>query len=225
MDNQNKDNKKKKNQTVEIKGDKPRRIFKISFFNLIILIGSAIIVYLILSSLIQQPLGREIQFDEFITNIKNNKYSQIEVRDDGRLVSYSKFVDIGFVDNTNIESSVNKESTKYNDKLEELSVDDFIEKVKPPQNINELRDMLLGKGNKIQVKSFIFGDNFIIVSKVNSSSQDIIIKDISEEAFKQKLSDAKLSLEGIATEIVRLKSASTEKNVSDITDGTSQKRY
>lgn len=225
MDNQNKDNKKKKNQTVEIKGDKPRRIFKISFFNLIVLIGSAFIVYLIFSSFIQQPLGREIQFDEFITNIKNNKYSQIEVRDDGRLVSYSKFVDVGFIDNTNIESSVNKDATKYNDKLEVLSVEDFIEKVKPPQNINELRDMLLGKGSKIQVKSFIFGENFIIVAKANSTTQDIIIKDISEETFKQKLSDAKLTLESITTEIVRLKSASAEKNVSDIKDGTEQKRY
>lgn len=206
---------------------KRSRVFKFNLFNLIFVIGFVLIGYMIINSFYQPSIGREITFDSFVEGIMNNRFSQVDVRDDGKALAYDKYVDIASIEDEN-KPEFKIEDNKPTDiveNLESVSFDEFVERVKPPQNSKEWIDALRGKKDVFEVKELIIGENFVIVKKSNSNGGDLIIEDINEVEFKQKLVDKNLELEKVSATVTYLRAVGKVRTTEEIVTISETEKY
>lgn len=185
------------------------KVVRFNITNLLFIIGGVIVVYLLISSLYQPSLGREVTFDKLVANILGNQYSQVDVRDDGKVVSYDKYVDVAIKkDDTDYTYDVTDRDVDYMDNLEEVTVDGFLEKIKTPTTIAEWKDVLTRKTKLFTVEEVLFGTDFVIIKQAGSEGGDLIIRNTNEEEFSQQLIDENIAIEDVSNRITYLRSAS-----------------
>ncbi len=217
-----------KNKSPNIKKpfrNKPR-VFKFNLTNLFFIIGGVIIVYLLISSLYQPSLGTEVSFDKVVSNIIGNQYSQVDVRDDGKVVAYDKYVDVAIKkDSEDYTFDIGDNDVDYVTNLEEVTFSEFLEKIKTPTSIAEWKDILTRKKTLFSVQEVLIGTDFIIIKQAGAEGGDLIIRDTSEGDFLQNLVDENISIDNIADQVTYLRSASRLRDKDAISNVLGNNKY
>jgi len=201
------------------------KVFRFNLVNLLLVVGFLLIIYFFLSATYKTPLGREVTFDEFVQGIISNKYSQVDIRDDGLAIIYDKYVDSSIISNTDFNFDKIGDTTDVVSSLEEVSVDEFLDKIRSPRDFKELIEIIKGEREIFKVGEIIIGNNFVIIKKENSKGGDLLIKNITEDKFKQVLVDKKINLENITSSIVFLRAAAKPRNISEIEELSKNNKY
>lgn len=202
------DNKNKKgNSDHPIKYIKTIKRFKISPFILVTVI--VLIAFSLFSLFKKDNFGNQISVDELVANIKDNTYSTVDIRDDGNVVSYGKYVYI-------IDESINKD--QFSDKkqttifvnpdgLRESSLDEFID-ILTNDNILNLLKRLARNENAVSFKGILIGDDFIIGRNIDGRFKDYIVKGSGEKELLNALEEKGKNLSMLSISKVYLRDAS-----------------
>lgn len=162
---------------------------------------SLILGLFVLSSIVMNFFGsqidaKEVSISEFIENTKNNKYSVIEIRDDGKATAVGKY--IYTAENTSFENVPESVDLKDTSKggIEEIDREGLIRLVRPV-TFKEIVQTT-AKGKRVETISNIYiGEKFIILENANKKSKDYIFPltenfDFLEELNKEDINQGKL---------------------------------
>lgn len=201
------------------------RVFKFNLMNIIILVVAVIAGYFLFSSLYQPSLGTEITFDALIKGIVNNKFAQVDLRDDGKAIAYEKYVDVANSRDNKLELE-EKSGTDVVNELEKISIDDFLQRVALPKSFQEWQDVFISRKREIlRADEIIIGDNFVLIKKINSKGGDLLIEDTNETEFKQKLADNKVNLNDVSLTVTYLRSSAKSREVDQIKEVYNNEQY
>ncbi len=159
------------------------RFFRLSFSNVLLITFFLFLGYYLLSSMLVPGKGTTVTVDEFVSNIKNNRYAQVNIEYNGDAVAYGKY--LYMVKDTHLDlENVNSTALLTKDTLEEKSVDEIINLLKNVHSKQKIKDAFLGGVNGIY--EFVVFDDAII-ARTHDKNKDYIIRNITEDEFKDRL--------------------------------------
>lgn len=179
------------------------RIFGINPF--ILLITAMMAIFLTVGMLnSQQNISRNIQLNELLGGLKNDRFSEIVIQNDGGIVAKEKSViitDEATTINKDQNNSIKVSGTDSNNSLQSVSIEEFVAQMRPPSLLDQIRSLIRNDGSSMQ--KIVIGENFVI-GLMSNTNKDVIIKDISFSDFKRKLADNGVELDQQAIPILKL---------------------
>lgn len=179
--------KKTKNNKSDIRKGLPKRkgfTFKLNLTNILILLLVTFLGYYLVSSFFAPDKGAEITIDEFVSNIQEDRYAQVNIEYDGQAVGFEEYLEKS---NLNLDNlSVGDTTAVFDeDELEKKSLDDLINNFSDVNYLQRFRDALVGGQNGIS--ELIFLDDSLIAKTVLDTDKDYLVTDVTEEQFKNAL--------------------------------------
>ncbi|HEX9804725.1 MAG TPA: ATP-dependent zinc metalloprotease FtsH [Candidatus Dojkabacteria bacterium] len=207
----------KQQKMKPIKPFKPKtRVFSLNLTNIIFIVAIIFIGYFIISSFNQPSLGEEVTFNEFTNSTLENKFSQIDIRDDGKAIGYDKYVHQILLDGEDTFGDVDApEGTDVVSNIESISIEEFIHRTRKPSNPQEIIDSIRGNFDNFTASELIIGEKFILAKQAAQDGGDLIIQDITYDQFTDNLEEADRTVSDIAPNITFLKSAGDTKSLSE----------
>ncbi|HRP38005.1 MAG TPA: hypothetical protein PLS50_09440, partial [Candidatus Dojkabacteria bacterium] len=137
-----------------------------NFNTLSLIIGLFILSSIVMNLFSSQIDAKEVSLSDFIDNVKNNKYSVVEIRDDGKATARGKY--IYTLETINIEEINNAvpEDVDYKNTSEgevvEIDRDKFISLLKPV-GFKELVTTT-ARGERVEaIKNVYIGNEFVLL--------------------------------------------------------------
>lgn len=167
---------------------------KFSFTNMLLLFIVIFIGYFLLSTALAPDKGREIGVDEFVSNIKEDEYSQVDIEFSGDAIGRGKYLaqveleNLGQIDEDNLR--VRKESD-----IEDLSLDELLDKLDSTDYSARVKDVFRGGRNGIV--ELVFLNEGILARTTVSIDEDYFIENSGEEELFESLESRDLSREDL----------------------------
>lgn len=217
--------KPRRNPRIPRPNDIPKRVrvIKMSFTNILIM-GVTIIAALFLFNAYMQPsLGNKVDIDTFLNNIGDNEYARIDIRSDGNAVGFGKYIEV--VSTEDEEVSEDSDNAQIEKDLEEQSLDELVEELKPADSFGESISDFQDAFSQEFIEEIIILDNRIIVDWNNSDKQDWLIDETTEEEFEEALRSENLDTAELTVNVTYLRSAGTRTDFSDFESRLNNDRY
>ena len=180
--------------------------------NLWLVVG-VILIFSILINLFNTSLeANEIPLNEMLSKIKDNEYSALDLRDDGRIVAQDKYVYAA-----ELEGDISlreSDDTNINKDLDELTVEELIGHIKP-LSFTELLNTIKEPSSIVRISSIYIGDDFIIANNNDKGSNDFIIY-AGEDELKDALKKEGVTISQLQTEVNFLRIAVSQKDQLEI---------
>lgn len=193
---------------------KPQRVIRIGFnFNTILLVISIVFILSFVFSQLNSSLdASEVSMSEFVSNIKNNQYSSVDIRDDGRAVAKSKYV---FTTNTLEELDLKQtEQTQVlklsSSDLQEITLDELYDMVRP-LNFRELVDAVTNPASVTRASDVFVGEGLILADSA-SGEKDFLLTQAGEEQFLDMLDQKGADINELPVRVHFLRTVVSEKN-------------
>lgn len=189
-------------------GSKGSTVFSFGFGRnpLIVLVVSILLIFFILQ-LFNRGVGTgNIGITDTINGIKENRFSQFIVQNDGTVQVYGKQYYV--VANADTLAGSLKDSTEYKftdsrvGDIEDITLDRLIEELTDNDLIAQLRSALSRGGSGIS--EIVIGDNFILALR-SGAQLDFIVRGATEADIEAKLQTKNLSLATIPQKVSKLK--------------------
>lgn len=171
-----------------------------NFNTLSLIIGLFILSSIVMNLFSSQIDAKEVSLSDFIDNVKNNKYSVVEIRDDGKATARGKY--IYTLDSINVEEINNAvpEDVDYKNTSEgevvEIDRDKFISLLRPV-GFKELITTT-ARGERVEaIKNAYIGNEFVLLENSNAKGTDYVYPvtenfDFSDELNKENIDQGKL---------------------------------
>jgi cell division protease FtsH len=185
-----------------------------NFNTLSLLIGIFILSSVVMNLFNSQIDSKEVSLSDFIDSIKNNKYSVVEIRDDGKATATGKYIytlnNINIEEvNQSVQDDVDYKNTSDGE-IEEIDRARFIQLIRPVG----FRDLVTSTAKRQRVeaiRNIYIGEEFILLENTNAKDKDYIFPitnsfDFSEELKKEDIEQAKL-----ISDVTYLKNISVER--------------
>lgn len=187
------------------------------FSNLWLIIGGLAVLSIIWSFFSNDIAANQVALSNFISNFKNNKYAELDVRDDGKAIAKYKFIlgtdqvkDLNLTD----DSDTNVSSIDKN--IEQIDLDKLVGYLKRP-SFKQLIDGIRNPQSIVEIDKLFVGQDFIVASsgsKLNKT--DYLVKDVSEEQFLSKLTEQSLETSELTAQVYYLRSAMGEVETQEL---------
>lgn len=226
MANQAKSNSSKPVRTGRVKDSVSKvKVIRFSFTNILLLIGIIVAALILVNTYMQPSLGQEVDIDTFLNNLGQNRYSRVDIRNDGNAVAYGKYLDVASLENGQEIEAVKGVEVKQD--LETKKVGDLVAVFKPKQNLNEVIDSLRAGLSREVVREIYVLDNKIIVDWENPDKRDWLIAETSETELIKAFSEDNLDIAEIPTKISYLRTAADvdRGDLASIKQRLDNKRY
>ncbi len=183
-----------------------KNIFTLWGINPIILLATVILTFVVGFSLLnRESFLEETSIDVVVKGLKDNKYSQILIQDDGRVVvnekAYAILTSSSDVD-VNSEPKDYKVLSTKSDNFEVVTLDAFIETIKTEDPFTRLK-YFFNRSTSV-VEEIIVGNNYVIGLRPEPQ-KSLLVKNISESDFLKKLDDKNLNLHDFQIELKKLR--------------------
>jgi len=168
--------------------------------------------------------GVQTTLTDLVSGIKNDRYSQVDIQDDGRALGIGKAFQIA---KTQIDLSLEtREDTlliKQSD-LESLTQDKLYDLIRP-LDLKESFDAILNP-NKIQRASEIYlGDDFTIVVPADPAAKDVFIAEFGVDQFENLLAEKALKVQELPVKIHYFANEAASSEITNITGFYNSGRY
>jgi cell division protease FtsH len=184
---------------------------------------SVILGIFILSSLFfnffsAQLNAKEVSLSSFVENVKNNKYSIVEIRDDGRTTAYGKSIYVGETISLEVVEKSIPDKVDYksiDNNLVFVNTDKFIEILKPVS----LRQIVssTARGNRVEtIRNIYLSDEFVLLENANNSASDYVYYVDDNFDFNELLRNNGIDKDGLVAEIHKLSSLTEVRNQNQI---------
>lgn len=225
MDNVSNKNKQNKISSQEMKkkfigvtnaAPKQKSIFY--RINPVIIITAVILaVFLSFQFFTRNSTAYKISLNELISGIKDDRFSQVTIENNGRIVAEENSF---FILDSNNNLDFNKSGVKYvnyaNSDFETLDLNSFIKQLNGNNDLVTQVRSALNRGGDI--REIVLGSNYLIGMK-SGTQKDILVVNITPDQFYSKLKDNNLTVEKLSIPIKNL----TAFGVTSTTDSISDK--
>ncbi len=214
----------KKIDQINNKG--PSRLVSLRFNPFIILIIVVIAAFLLIGLLNNRDYYIDkITLDQLVKGLNGNKYSQVFIQNDGKIIANGKtFVitkDSVSSDNLKDQPDVKLISTTT-DNFETKTLDDLVKSLAPVDFITQLKALLNKQGGG--VKEIIVGDNYIIgVRSLNEKHW--LIKNVTEKDLLSKFEDKNININSLSVPLIKLRTQSINLDNNSFEDRLNSKQF
>jgi len=172
----------------DIRAGLPKRkviTLKLNFTNIMLILFIVFAGYFFISSLLAPDKGKEVSVDEFVSNIKDNRYAQVNIEYNGDAVGYNKY--LVEVDKYSPENLSENKGTNVveSSEFQKVTLDEFFDKFQDKGYTQKFQDFFLGGTNGI--KEFVVLDTTVIARTTSSQQKDYLIENTHEQQFKEAL--------------------------------------
>lgn len=184
-----------------------RRTIFIRINPLIPLVIVILVTFLILGLFRTDIYSAKLSLDELIRGIKEDRFSEIIIQNDGRILANGKeFVEFeGTLPVNSDPKSGNEVSSDIVD-FEVMNLDDLINLLTSQDLVSQLRSLLNRENNSLE--SILLGTDFIIATKSGQNTKDILISNRGEEAFYKRLEELNINTSSISVPVKKLRTKS-----------------
>lgn len=183
-------------------------------FNSLLLLIVVIIIISFIFNMLNSPLSAdEISVSDFVSGIKQNEFSRVDIRDDGKAVVTSKYVvgakieegfELNAPDKTKVFSSAD---------MQKITLDELYDMIRP-LSFREVISLITNPASINRAEQIYISDSYIIAVSTNKTQNDYLI-DASEEELTEMLSRKGVTAEQLPVEIVLLRTAAGEKSADN----------
>lgn len=202
------------------------KVFKLNFnLNTIFTITSIVLLMLLVSSFFSGgEKGVQTTLTDFVSGIKNDRYSQVDIQDDGRALGIGKAFQIAKTQmDLSLESREGTLLIKQSD-LENLKQDKLYDLIRP-LDLKESFNAILNP-NQIQRASEIYlGDDFTIVVPADPVAKDIFIAEFGVDQFENLLAEKALKAQELPVKIHYFSNEAASSEITNITGFYNSGRY
>lgn len=192
-------------------------IFSIRINPLILLTVSILIIFFLFQFLNREVGTPKVNLNSVVTGLKENRYSQLLIQNDGRVLTVGKTYYL-------VQSDLDKINTQAQDLIytnaqdggfEEVDLDKFLSSVSTQDLVSQLK-AILNRGAS-SVSEVIVGENFIIGLR-SLSQKDLLVRGITEAQFNAKLEEKGIDLSSLGIAVSKLKVAGTTATADSINE-------
>lgn len=199
--------------------------FNLNTFSLII--GIFILISIISNIIGSQINAREIGLSRFIDNIKNDNYSVVEIRDDGKAVGLGKYIlTAENIQNDKLKGVVDEKVDFKNlsdGSIEEINRDKFLKLIKP-LTLKELVSATT-KGERLEtIKNIYIGKAFILLENSDSKLKDYYFPVDSKYDFNEDLKKENINQSRLTYAILNLKNITVNRTEDQVLADISRKQ-
>ena len=191
----------------------PIKIFQINFDLTKVMIATLAILAVIYFSgvLSSKDDASEVSISLFVSNIKENKYAKVDIRDDGKAAALGKYlISSPITSDFNLEQKENTVKINLKDgDFEEIDLDGLYELLRP-LSLEETLQAITNPGKFPRTKALYIGSNFTIAVNADNQGRDYLVKDAGESALKAKLTEKGVEIANLAIKVNYLRMASAE---------------
>lgn len=168
--------------------------------------------------------GVQTTLTDFVSGIKNDRYSQVDIQDDGRALGIGKAFQIAKTQmDLSLESREGTLLIKQSD-LENLKQDKLYDLIRP-LDLKESFNAILNP-NQIQRASEIYlGDDFTIVVPADPVAKDIFIAEFGVDQFENLLAEKALKAQELPVKIHYFSNEAASSEITNITGFYNSGRY
>jgi cell division protease FtsH len=168
--------------------------------------------------------GVQTTLTDLVSGIKNDRYSQVDIQDDGRALGIGKAFQIAKTQmDLSLESREDTLLIKQSD-LENLTQDKLYDLIRP-LDLKESFDAILNP-NQIQRASEIYlGDDFTIVVPADPAAKDIFIAEFGVDQFENLLAEKALKAQELPVKIHYFSNEAASSEITNITGFYNSGRY
>jgi cell division protease FtsH len=184
----------KKITKLNQKKQRKSRFFGINPFVLIITMLMAVFLAAGMANNQQSNAGT-IQLNDLLAGLKNDRFSELTIQNDGGVVAKEKSVivtDEIIQINQTEGSSVKLSGIENSANLEEISIEEFAARMKPVSLLDQIRSIF--RNDVASMQKIVIGGNFVI-GIMSGENKDVIIQDVTSADFTRKLSDNGVELQ------------------------------
>ncbi len=206
------------------------RVIKLSVTNIAFLAVAVILVWVLITNAMNPSLGERITVDEFLRAVKENRYSQVDVRNDGNAVGLGKYIEVVKVDATastlpKADSGVSAPRINKAENLEEKSATDLANVLRAPRNFSESLGQLRAAFARETIREIILLENQVLVDWEADTVKDWVITGVKEQDLVSTLSSANLDINTLPIRVVYLRSAGISRSKADYENALNAGRY
>jgi len=192
------------------KGLPKRRTFtiKFTFTNILIMFMIVMFGYYAFASLLAENKGQEITVDQFVSNIKENRYAQVNINFSGDAVGFGKYLSkTDKIELKDLDDTKGVYVYSEND-LEKLTIEEFVSKLSNRDYKTKIKDFFLG--TTAGINEIIFLENSIVAKTYDNSDSGFIIHDATETQFDRELKNQGFQKSSIASTFTYYRAAGEE---------------
>lgn len=182
------------------------RVIKLSVTNILLLVGAVVALLILINSASQPSLGQQVSLDTFLNNLKDSKYAEVKIRNDGNAVAYGKDISVVQITAANpvqLEQKVAELSTP--DNMEEKNLDDLIKILKAPTNISEFFQRLGDSLSANRINQIMILDTRIVVDWEKKDHKDWVLSNVQEKNFVSALVANNIDISALPYKVVYLR--------------------
>ena len=183
-----------------------------------IILGVFILSSLFFNFFSAQLNAKEVSLSSFVENIKNNKYSIVEIRDDGRATAYGKTIYVGETISLEIVEGSISEKVDFKSSDNNVEVVDrnkFIEILKPVT----LKQIVssTARGNRVEtIKNIYLSEEFVLLENANNSANDYVFFVDDNFDFDELLRNNGIDKDSLVAEINKFSNLTEVRNQNQI---------
>lgn len=183
------------------------KIFRINIHPLVLIAGLLTLSFLVFAMFTRDSAAViPVTVDEFLRNLKQNQYSQLQIQDTGEILAQSKYVLTSDVGQGQILTLPAQASVLQQDKgLSSISLVELVGKLQQKDPLDQLR-AILSRGSDNSVVELLIGDKFII-ARTSSVGNDFLIKDVTDADLRTALANANIEPADLQIVFTYLRSA------------------
>jgi cell division protease FtsH len=202
------------------------KVFKLNFnINTILTITSIVLLMLLIGSFFSGGQeGVQTTLSDFVSGIKNDRYSQVNIQDDGRAVAEGKLFQIAKTQmDLSLEARNDTLLIKQAD-LENLSPDKLYDLIRP-LDLKESFNAILNPNQVERASEIYLGEDFTIVVPADPAAKDILISDFGVDQFENLLAEKALKAQELPVTIHYFSNEAASTEISNITAFYNSGRY
>ncbi len=229
QDKQGQENKKKSKKGSNFpKPPVNLRIIKLSFTNLIFIAALLLGSILFFNTYFQPQLGEEIGIDDFLNNIKSDRYSQVDIRNDGNAVGIGKRVNLlqNEIELSELEKNeeVNTSLVSSSD-LEKKPLSELVAELKAPESLSEGLREAIDELRGDFIEEVLILDSRIIVNWSQDEKKDWLIEEKGESDLISLLDANNTDIASLPVRVTYLRSSGIAVNDDEFINSYSNDKY
>lgn len=197
---------------------------EINLNTIFIVVGVIILLVFALNFFKTDNNGNEVSINNFVSGIKDNKYSVVNIQDDGKAVAQGKTFYIADKNNDIVLKDQAKTSIHTSDAIETIASDKVFDLIRP-LSIAETLQTITDPSKISRAKEMYVGEKFVLITPISTSGKDLLVSDFGEENFKQMLSEKGLQLDQLSIKVHFLSNESEKIETQSLADYYNNGRF
>lgn len=173
---------------------------EINLNTIFVVVGLIILLIFALNFFKSDNNGNEVSINNFVSGIKDNKYSVVNIQDDGKAVALGKKFYIADRTEETVLKDQSNTTVLGSASIETIGSDKIYDLVRP-LSIAETLQTITNPSTISRAKEMYIGDNFVLITPISTSGKELLVKDFGEASFKQLLSEKGLQQDQLSIKI------------------------